>query len=82
MRELEADRLGVLLMIGAGCDPAGALSVWRPMAGDGAAALEWMSTHPADERRLAELEALVGAGQGAIAFCKNVVSSAPQMRRI
>ncbi|MBY0566619.1 MAG: M48 family metallopeptidase [Hyphomonadaceae bacterium] len=61
IQELEADRLGVLLMMGAGYDPAGALSFWRRMASDGAGALEWMSTHPADGRRLAELEALVGA---------------------
>jgi len=60
MQELEADRLGVLLMATAGYDPAGALSFWRRMAGDGAEALEWMSTHPADGRRLVELETLVG----------------------
>ncbi len=60
MQELEADRLGVLLMMSASYDPAGALTFWRRMAGDSAGALEWMSTHPADGRRLAELEALVG----------------------
>lgn len=60
MQELEADRLGVRLMTNAGYDPSGALLFWRRMAGDGAGALEWMSTHPADARRLAELEALVG----------------------
>ncbi|GAM96997.1 Zn-dependent protease with chaperone function [alpha proteobacterium U9-1i] len=60
MQELEADRLGVRLMTSAGYDPSGALLFWRRMASDGAGALEWMSTHPADARRLAELEALVG----------------------
>ncbi|PZO49902.1 MAG: peptidase M48 [Alphaproteobacteria bacterium] len=60
MQELEADRLGVSLMAGAGFDPAGALSFWRRMASDGVDALEWMSTHPADGRRLTELEASVG----------------------
>lgn len=60
MQELEADRLGVSLMTRAGYDPAGALSFWRRMSGDGAGALEWMSTHPADARRLAELETIVG----------------------
>lgn len=61
MQELEADRLSLELMHNAGFDPAGALSFWRRMAGDGADALEWMSTHPADERRLAALEALVAS---------------------
>lgn len=61
MQELEADRLGVFLMTQAGYDPAGAVSFWRRMASDSSGALEWMSTHPADGRRLAELEALVGA---------------------
>jgi len=59
MQELEADRLSVPLMTRAGFDPAGALAFWRRMAGDGADALEWMSTHPADGRRLTELQALV-----------------------
>lgn len=59
-QELEADKLGVLLMMTAGYDPAGALSFWRRMSGNGADALEWMSTHPADERRLAQLQAMVG----------------------
>lgn len=63
MQELEADRLGVLLMMSAGYDPIGALSFWQRMASDDAVALEWMSTHPADDRRLAELEVLVGSGQ-------------------
>lgn len=60
MQELEADRLGVSLMRGAGFDPGGALSFWRRMANDGQQAIEWMSTHPADARRLQSLEALVG----------------------
>lgn len=63
MQELEADRLGVSLMGDAGFDPAGALSFWLRMAGDGEGALEWMSTHPADGRRLTELEALVTGAQ-------------------
>lgn len=63
MQELEADRLGVSLMSDAGYDPAGALSFWRRMADDGVDAVEWMSTHPADRRRLTELETLVRSGR-------------------
>lgn len=66
MQELEADRLGVSLMTRAGYDPAGALSFWRRMAGDGGGAVEWMSTHPADGRRLAELETLVARSPGSM----------------
>lgn len=64
MQELEADRLGVSLMTRAGYDPAGALSFWARMAGDGVEAMEWMSTHPADGRRLAELQTLVARSPG------------------
>ncbi|HEX8902947.1 M48 family metallopeptidase [Vitreimonas sp.] len=60
LQELEADRLGLGLMRAARFDPEGALSFWRRMAGDGGEALEWMSTHPADTRRLEALAALVG----------------------
>jgi predicted Zn-dependent protease len=59
LQELEADRLGLGLMRAARFDPEGALSFWRRMAGDGGEALEWMSTHPADTRRLEALAALV-----------------------
>lgn len=59
MQELEADRLGVALMQVADFDPQGALSFWRRMTADGEAALEWLSTHPTDERRLDTLATLV-----------------------
>jgi len=59
MQELEAHRLGVVLMAGASFDPAGALLFWRQMASDGVDVLEWMSTHPGDGRRLTERKALV-----------------------
>lgn len=60
MQELEADRLGVDLMRQAEFNPAGALSFWRRMASGGAGALEWMSTHPADQKRLERLQTLIG----------------------
>lgn len=59
MQELEADTLGVDLMRRADFDPGGALSFWRRMAADGERAVEWLSTHPADARRLESLAALV-----------------------
>lgn len=63
--ELEADRIGVGLMRKAGYDPAAAVRFWERMAAraDGPRQPEVISTHPADDRRLAELKAAVsGAG--------------------
>lgn len=59
MQELEADRLGVALMRASAFDPVGALAFWRRLSQDGVDAVEWLSTHPADARRLQELEALI-----------------------
>jgi predicted Zn-dependent protease len=60
--ELEADRLGVELMRGAGLDPRAAVTFWERMAGRGRGEPqppEVLSTHPADDRRLAALKAAV-----------------------
>lgn len=60
--ELEADRLGVTLMTRAGFDPAGALRFFERMARQAAnrpQPPEVLSTHPADETRLAALRELV-----------------------
>ena len=60
--ELEADRVGVDLMRKAGMDPAAAVRFWERMTARADAAgkpPEVISTHPADDRRLAELKAAV-----------------------
>ena len=65
--ELEADRIGVGLMAEVGMDPRGAVTFWQRMIarGDqGARPPEALSTHPADGRRLAELEAAVAEVAG------------------
>jgi len=62
--ELEADRLGVDLAQRAGMDPAGAVRFFERMAQEGQGRPqppEVLSTHPADEHRLAELKAAVAA---------------------
>lgn len=61
--ELEADRVGVDLMKTAGMDPRAAVRFWERMAGrsDAPKPPEVISTHPADDRRLAELKAAVEA---------------------
>lgn len=56
--ELEADRLGVALAGQAGYDPNGAPTFWERMIALNAARpqpLAWLSTHPADDVRLAAL---------------------------
>ncbi|MFN3584785.1 M48 family metallopeptidase [Phenylobacterium sp.] len=58
--ELEADRVGVELMRKAGLDARAAVTFWERMAGRSQAQPpEVLSTHPADDRRLAALKAAV-----------------------
>lgn len=61
--ESEADRMGVIYAAKAGYDPRAAISFWTKMAQQkGAAAAQtppWMSTHPNDAKRIADLQAFV-----------------------
>lgn len=62
--EAEADLLGQLLMAGAGFDPAAAPALWENMAAAATTRVpELLSTHPAPESRIAELEARVPAAR-------------------
>jgi predicted Zn-dependent protease len=54
--EQEADRIGVELAARAGYDPQAAISLWEKMArASGSSAPQWLSTHPSNETRLADL---------------------------
>jgi predicted Zn-dependent protease len=57
--ETEADKLGLVFMAMAGYDPREAPKFWVRMAagGSGDGPPEFLSTHPKDERRIADLEA-------------------------
>lgn len=59
--ELEADRLGLIFMTIAGYDPNEAIPFWTRMASmtNGQKPAEFMSTHPSDEHRIAEIRALL-----------------------
>jgi predicted Zn-dependent protease len=58
--ETEADRIGIELVARAGYDPYAAVSLWRKMmaATGSRGSVEFLSTHPAAENRIAELQAL------------------------
>jgi metalloendopeptidase OMA1, mitochondrial len=64
-QELEADRLGVGYMAEAGYDPAEAIGFWRKMqaASGRGGAPTFLSTHPSDEARIAQLQAIVPAAE-------------------
>jgi predicted Zn-dependent protease len=54
--EQEADRIGVELAARAGYDPQAAISLWEKMArASGSSTPQWLSTHPSNETRLADL---------------------------
>ena len=57
--ESEADKMGLVFMAMAGYDPRKAPQFWQRMAeqGGGQKPPEILSTHPSDERRIADLEA-------------------------
>ncbi len=59
--ESEADKIGIYLMSIAGYHPENAVKVWERMSvlSSGQAPPEFMSTHPSNETRIAELTALI-----------------------
>lgn len=60
-QESEADRLGLIFMSMAGYDPHEAVTFWTRMAAasSGAKPPEFLSTHPSDETRIANLNKLL-----------------------
>ena len=61
LQESEADRLGLIFMAMAGYDPHTAIDFWKRMASkkEGASPPEFLSTHPADETRIRNIEKLI-----------------------
>ncbi|GAB3734741.1 M48 family metallopeptidase [Spirosoma lituiforme] len=60
-QESEADHLGLIFMSMAGYNPKEAISFWTRMAkaGGGKAPAEFLSDHPSDARRIADLQKLL-----------------------
>lgn len=55
--ESEADRMGLVLMAAAGFDPEQSVTLWRNMAAaSNGQPLEFLSTHPAHDTRIRELQ--------------------------
>jgi predicted Zn-dependent protease len=61
--EAEADRMGLELAARAGYDPHAGVTLWQKMmaANGGTHQPEFLSSHPADENRVREIEALLPA---------------------
>ena len=63
--ESEADRMGAIYAARAGYDPRAAITFWQKMAkqkentAPGATPPAWLSTHPSDQKRIADLQALM-----------------------
>jgi len=58
--ESEADQIGLILMSRAGYDPTEAPKFWKRFGEiNGEKPLEFLSTHPSDERRAADLQAML-----------------------
>ena len=61
-QELEADRMGLMYMARAGYDPREAVNFWKRFKdykGGGGGVPAFLSTHPTDNRRIAQLEKLL-----------------------
>lgn len=60
-QELEADKVGLIYMAKGGYDPQAAIAFWRKMAqaSGGQGQPTFMSTHPNDEQRIAQIEKMM-----------------------
>ena len=58
-QELEADRLGMLIIHWAGYDISGVPAFWQKMSGHNANNFDFFSTHPSDDKRIAGMKNLV-----------------------
>jgi predicted Zn-dependent protease len=72
-QESEADHIGLILMAKAGYDPHAALDFWKKMAAysKGKAPPAFLSDHPSDDQRIADLQKLMPEAERAYASAKH-----------
>lgn len=81
-QELEADRLGMLIIHWAGYDITGVPAFWNRMSGENANNFDFFSTHPADEKRINVMESLVVEIEEGIDYSKPVLAKTPSGKAI
>ncbi|MBO5499693.1 MAG: M48 family metallopeptidase [Bacteroidales bacterium] len=69
--EYEADYMGIVFMEIAGYDSASALDFWTKMAAGGSNANDFLSTHPSDSKRIAEIKRRIPEAQAIAVSMKN-----------
>ena len=72
-QELEADRLGMLIIHWAGYDISGVPAFWQKMSSQNANNFDFFSTHPADEKRINVMRSLVSEIEEGIDYSKPVL---------
>ena len=68
--EYEADYMGLVFMEIAGYDSQSAIGFWTKMASGGQSAPEFMSTHPSDSKRIAQIRQRIPEAQAVAASMK------------
>lgn len=81
-QELEADRLGMLIIHWAGYDITGVPAFWQKMSGQNANNFDFFSTHPADEKRINVMRSLVDEIEEGIDYSKPVLADKPDVKYI
>lgn len=76
-QELEADRLGMLIIHWAGYDITGVPAFWQKMSNQNANNFDFFSTHPADSKRIAVMQSLVSEIEEGIDYSKPVLADKP-----
>ena len=79
-QELEADRLGMLIIHWAGYDISGVPAFWQKMSSENANNFDFFSTHPADEKRINVMKSLVLEIEEGIDYSKPVLGETPNAK--
>ena len=79
-QESEADHIGLILMAKAGYDPANAVPFWERMAAlakGGGGLQRYLSTHPPDAQRIADIKRELPEAEGYYRKAQNLTDSPP-----